>query len=1093
MNVLIISQCSKRALTETRRILDQFAERKGERTWQTAITMQGLETLRRILRKTARRNTAVACHWIRGRNHSELMWIVGDASQFNSEGAVPTNITLRDVLRAKDENDWHTAEEIRLIASLAALFHDFGKSPRGFQEKLYAKKAIADPIRHEWISVRLLETFVNGESDANWLQRLASIAEFASDSKFIKAIMENLQRDGVDFEVTKPFKKLENSPLAQLIAWLILSHHRLPVQQGQIIFNNKVLGHLPNSFLPPWNSSKIDISDKKTIDKCWQFPNGLPFGSADWQKRVSRVASKILERQQNCSDKHWKENPYLVHLSRLCLMLADHYYSSLPAQNSPSNVEKSVLYANTDRKTGLVKQKLDEHLVGVATNAARIMRILPTLKNHLPRIARHKGFKRRSILHRFQWQDKAYDIAVTLREKSSQQGFFGVNMASTGCGKTLANGRIMYGLSNPAKGTRFTIALGLRVLTLQTGEAYREKLELGPDDLAVLVGESAVRQLFEINRDDTATESKLQIHGSESLEELIPDNSYVRFEGSVEDNPLSRWLEDSRGLKALVHAPILVSTIDHIIPATESTRGGHQIAPMLRLLTSDLILDEPDDFGLEDLPALTRLVHWAGMLGSRVLLSSATLPPALIQGLFKAYTEGRKVFHLNRGTPGQSPNICCAWFDEHTTVAAEHGEVDLFMQTHQSFVEKRLSRLSKAEIRRKAVIVDITSTGERDEIVHEEFARQLLPMAYALHNKHHSVDPHSGRKVSFGLIRMANIAPLFDVAKGLLEIGADAPYFIHLCPYHSQHPLIVRSTIEQILDRLLNRSKPAQIFDDPYLQKCLHGNDEPEQLFIILATAVAEVGRDHDYDWAIVEPSSMRSIIQLAGRVKRHRFEQYQDPNIYLLNTNIKGLKGVCPAFCRPGFEDGSHRLESHRLKDILRPEDIERIDAAPRIRARGSLLPTKNLVDLEHSRLAEMMLGQTLNAENPVTLWWETPASLCGELQRVQPFRKDTEGRQRFMLQPDEEMETFDFMRLESQSLPTQQNKLFEEVDFKPAPRIGIFGVPDYLEAVESFSQKLDMDPLECAKRFGIVDLGKHGLDNGWVYHRHIGMRRRK
>ena len=38
MNVLFVSQCSTRALTETRRILDQFAERRGERTWQTPIT-----------------------------------------------------------------------------------------------------------------------------------------------------------------------------------------------------------------------------------------------------------------------------------------------------------------------------------------------------------------------------------------------------------------------------------------------------------------------------------------------------------------------------------------------------------------------------------------------------------------------------------------------------------------------------------------------------------------------------------------------------------------------------------------------------------------------------------------------------------------------------------------------------------------------------------------------------------------------------------------------------------------------------------------------------------------------------------------------
>jgi len=49
MNILLVSECNKKALTETRRIIDQFAERKGERTWQTAITLAGLNTLRQIL------------------------------------------------------------------------------------------------------------------------------------------------------------------------------------------------------------------------------------------------------------------------------------------------------------------------------------------------------------------------------------------------------------------------------------------------------------------------------------------------------------------------------------------------------------------------------------------------------------------------------------------------------------------------------------------------------------------------------------------------------------------------------------------------------------------------------------------------------------------------------------------------------------------------------------------------------------------------------------------------------------------------------------------------------------------------------------
>ncbi|MCK5639913.1 MAG: hypothetical protein KAJ19_03920, partial [Gammaproteobacteria bacterium] len=82
MNVMLVSQCSKRALVETRRVLDQFAERKGSRTWQTAITQQGLTTLRKMLRKTARRNTAVACHWIKAANCTVLVWIVGNLRRF---------------------------------------------------------------------------------------------------------------------------------------------------------------------------------------------------------------------------------------------------------------------------------------------------------------------------------------------------------------------------------------------------------------------------------------------------------------------------------------------------------------------------------------------------------------------------------------------------------------------------------------------------------------------------------------------------------------------------------------------------------------------------------------------------------------------------------------------------------------------------------------------------------------------------------------------------------------------------------------------------------------------------------------------------
>ncbi|WP_238149481.1 hypothetical protein [Arsenophonus endosymbiont of Aleurodicus floccissimus] len=60
--------------------------------------------------------------------------------------------------------------------------------------------------------------------------------------------------------------------------------------------------------------------------------------------------------------------------------------------------------------------------------------------------------------------------------------------------------------------------------------------------------------------------------------------------------------------------------------ATETTGGGRYILPCLRLMSSDFVIDEVDDFIGEDLVAIGRLIHLAGMLGRKVMISSATIP-----------------------------------------------------------------------------------------------------------------------------------------------------------------------------------------------------------------------------------------------------------------------------------------------------------------------------------------------------------------------------------------------------------------------------------------------------------------------------------
>jgi len=98
MMVTFISQCEKKALKKTRRVLDAFANRIGDNTWQTVITQEGLNTVKKMLRQTASKSTAVSCHWIRSRSRSQFLWVVGNKSKFDEQGVVPVNYTSNQII-----------------------------------------------------------------------------------------------------------------------------------------------------------------------------------------------------------------------------------------------------------------------------------------------------------------------------------------------------------------------------------------------------------------------------------------------------------------------------------------------------------------------------------------------------------------------------------------------------------------------------------------------------------------------------------------------------------------------------------------------------------------------------------------------------------------------------------------------------------------------------------------------------------------------------------------------------------------------------------------------------------------------------------
>ncbi len=136
MIVFFISQCEKNAIAKTNRVLDAFADRIGDRTWRTVITQIGLQAVKKLLKKTASKNTAVACHIVHGRIDIELVWIVGRRNAFNEEGKVPVNSTKKEIVNAQWENDWHFHPVVKSLTALASLFHDIGKACLPFQEKI---------------------------------------------------------------------------------------------------------------------------------------------------------------------------------------------------------------------------------------------------------------------------------------------------------------------------------------------------------------------------------------------------------------------------------------------------------------------------------------------------------------------------------------------------------------------------------------------------------------------------------------------------------------------------------------------------------------------------------------------------------------------------------------------------------------------------------------------------------------------------------------------------------------------------------------------------------------------------------------------
>ena len=942
----VVVSCRSRRLARpvVGRILDRYFWREDARRWSGRASNACLDRVAHELHAAAGRAMAVGVYDSDAQDAP--LFSVGNAAAFKARAA-PEGPDVPPAARA-----------LREIVVLAALFHDLGKALLVFTGKIDrvldgAEGAIADVVRHEVHSYYAWLYLTRGLDDAGALRRLETL-----DAETVEAAMRAAADDGVAFARRVAEAGVDDARLVEAEMWpartsgvretvgrLILSHHRLAMADDGLA---DLVGRDMARAVERVDPAAFAIDGE-----------ALPWRDPAWLTRVARTAGRLsrlgaAEMTFPVADLH----------ARTALMIADHLGSARKvARDSQSRPIANTVRTQDARGKTIVwpGDDVTTHTMRVAAAIRVATRGLIVDRGEFPalRPAEVPDGVRRPCGDgpaRFAWQAAAAEAAA--RAGARGGGFFAAIAAGTGIGKTRAAPTILAAatFADPdpdRRGLRYNLALGLRALARQSAAEYTHDLGFAARDVRAMMGGGSPEGT------DEASGSEDRLSGVD-VAALAPggagippadadDTDWLRGLSYDVDRKAPRVVDEICAVEAgkrdgtrfrdLADAPILVATIDQLMGVTAPVRSWHLPAAM-RVISSDLVIDEVDLFSEEDVCAVARLIFYAGLAGRRVIVMSATLTADLAGRLYDAYRQGYGKYAEVFGGPDRVGHLVCG--DTPESVREDGVSGDGAAGFRAAFRESASATVAEIAAR------PVYRPGEILPIAPEwwEAVAAIDGACRTLHDRHAcSVDD---LRVSVGLVRVARTRHAMAIARALGDAPPRPGVLRVVACLHARFPARQRGAMEAELKRMLTRkgARPnaglARVLAEQGVLAQAREQGCTEIEIVVVATPVIETGNDLDFDWAVVDPTGLRAIVQVAGRVNRHRLMSVRAANVAILERGLVAIEtgrlekpGV---ETRPARATGVARLylarfvphaDPRRTSRLLGEENAARIDAS--------------------------------------------------------------------------------------------------------------------------------------------------------------------